>query len=131
MKRQSISGFLVQPNLRRLLPLCTVALALLAFVGPALAQDLPEGKTAEQPRDSIAATAVTGLEASLGTAELSSPQSPASCPFIKCLITCDNGLGRTQYFNNTFACYSYSDGFGCRASGLFVCSDGPPRVAGC
>lgn len=97
------------------------------------AQDPPEGKAAEQPRVTTAATtaaAGSGLEAILGTAELASPQSAGSCPFIKCWITCDNGLAQTLYFNNTLACYSYSDASGCRASGVFACSDGPPAV-GC
>ena len=133
MKRQSPSILLVQPNLRRLLLLCTVALVLLAFVRPALAQDAAEGKTADMPKASVVVANVaasSGLEANLGTAELASSQSSASCPFIKCWITCDNGpLGRTQYFTSAFACFSYSDG-GCHAAGFFVCSDNPGGV-GC
>jgi hypothetical protein len=124
MKRQSTSGLVVQPNLRRLLLLCTVALVFLAFARPGLAQDAAEGKTAEVPKDSIVATASSGLEANLGTAELSSPLLQGSCPFVKCWITCDNGMGHPQYFTNAFACFSYSDG-GCRAAGFFVCSDRP------
>jgi hypothetical protein len=129
MKRQSTSDFVP----RRLLLFCAAALVALAFARPGLAQDLPDGKTAEQPKASPAAVATptaTGLEADLGTAALSSPQSGGSCPFIKCWITCDNGLAQTLYFKNTFACYSYSDASGCRASGVFACSDGP-GVAGC
>ncbi len=109
---------------------CMVILVLLAFALPGLARDLPEGKTAEQPKASLVATTGSGLEANLGLAELSSPKSLGSCPYVKCWITCDSGLGRTQYFTNTFACYSYSDASGCHASGLFVCSDSP-GVAGC
>ena len=132
MKRQSTSGLVVQLNLRRLLLPCTVALVLLAFVRPGLAKDLPEGKIAELPKDSIVATTGFGFEASLGTAEPSSPRALGSCPFIKCWITCDNGLGRTQYFTDAVTCYSYSDGFGCHAAGFFVCSDRPgPSGEGC
>ncbi|PYQ68215.1 MAG: hypothetical protein DMF53_00540 [Acidobacteria bacterium] len=133
MKRQSTSGFVVQLNSRRLLLSCAVALVVLAFARPGLAQDLPDGKTAEQPSITTVATtatAATGLEANLDMAALSSPQSQGSCPFIKCWITCGNGLAQTLYFTNTFACYSYSDASGCRASGVFACSDAPP-VAGC
>jgi hypothetical protein len=126
MMRQSTSGLVVQPNLRRLLLPGAVALVLLAFARPGLAQDLPAGKSAELPKDSIVATTGSGLAAHLGTAELSSPRSQGSCPFTKCLITCDNGLtSYTKSFANSLECYSYSDGFGCRASGLFVCSDRP------
>jgi hypothetical protein len=127
MKRPSTSDLDTQLNLRRLLLPCTVALVLLAFARPGLAQDLPEGKTA---KDNIIVTTASGPEANLGTAELSSPRSSGSCPFVKCSITCDSGLGRTQYFASAIACYSYSDGSGCHASGFFVCSDSP-GVAGC
>lgn len=130
MKRQSTSGLVVQPNLRRLLLPGAVALVLLAFARPGLAQDLPAGKIAELPNDSTTAATGSGLEANLGTAEPSSPRSLSNCPYIKCLITCDNGLGYTQSFTNSFACFSYSDGTGCHASGLFVCSDSP-GVEGC
>ena len=133
MKRQSTSGFVVQPNLRRLLLACMAALVVLAFARPGLAQDLPDGKTAEQPKVATVATMATtvaGLEADLGTAALSTPQSVASCPFVKCSITCANGLAQTRYFTNSFACYSYSDASGCHASGFFVCSDSP-GVVGC
>jgi hypothetical protein len=126
MKRPSTSDLDTQLNLRRLLLPCTVALVLLAFARPGLAQ-LPEGKTA---KDNIIATTASGLEANLDTAELASPRSSGSCPFVKCSITCDSGLGRTQYFTSAIACYSYSDGSGCHASGFFVCSDSP-GVAGC
>ena len=130
MKRQSISGVVVQSNLRRLLLPCTVALVLLAFVRPGLAQNAAEGKTAEVSKDSIVATASSGLEANLGAAELSSPQFLGACPFVKCWINCDNGLGHTQYFTNALACYSYSDEYGCHATGVFVCSNSP-GVAEC
>jgi hypothetical protein len=127
MKRPSTSDLVTQLNLRRLLLPCTVALVLLAFARPGVAQDLPEGKTV---KDNIVATTASGLEANLGAADLSSPRSSGSCPFVKCSITCDSGLGRTQYFTSAIACYSYSDGSGCHASGFFVCSDSP-GVAGC
>jgi hypothetical protein len=109
------------------------ALVVLAFARPGLAQDLPDGKTAEQPKVTTVATtatAVSGLEADPGMAALSSPQSGGSCPFVKCWITCGNGLAQTRYFTNAFACYSYSDASGCRASGFYVCSDGP-AIVGC
>lgn len=130
MKRPSTSDLDTQLNLRRLLLPCTVALVLLAFARPGLAQDLPAGKTAELPKDSIIATTGSEPIAKLGTAELASPRSSDSCPFVKCSITCDSGLGRTQYFTSAIACYSYSDRSGCHASGFFVCSDSP-GVAGC
>ena len=130
MKRPSTSDLETQLTLRRLLLPCTVALVLLAVARPGLAQDLPAGKTAEPPKDSVVATTGSQPEANLGTAELASPRSSGSCPFIKCSITCDSGLGRTQYFTSAFACYSYSDGSGCHSSGFFVCSDSP-GVAGC
>jgi hypothetical protein len=131
MKRPINSGLVAQPNLRRLLLLCTVVLVVLAFVRPGLAQNAPESKTAGTPKVNTIATTSSGLEATLATAALSSPQSLGSCPSIKCWITCDNGLGRTQYFNNTLACYSYSDGTGCRSTGIFVCSESRAAVAGC
>jgi hypothetical protein len=121
---------MVQLNLRRLLLPCATALVLLAFARPGLAQDLPEGQITQPPANSTVAATVSGLEANLGTAELSSSQSLSSCPFIKCQITCDNGLGQTLYFTSAFACYSYSDGSGCHASGFYACSDSP-GVAGC
>jgi hypothetical protein len=130
MKRPIKSGLVAQPNLRRLLLPCTVVLVLLAFVRPGLAQDSPESKTAGTPKGNAIATTSSGLEATLATAALSSPQSLGSCPFIKCSITCDNGLGYTQYFTNTLSCFSYSDGTGCRSTGLFSCSE-KPAVAGC
>ncbi|HEY7215485.1 MAG TPA: hypothetical protein VIC28_12695 [Thermoanaerobaculia bacterium] len=129
MKRQSISGVVVQSNLRRLFLSCTVALVLLAFVRPGLAQNAAEGKTAEVSKDSIVATASSGLEANLGASELSSPQFLGTCPFVKCWLNCDNGLGHAQYFTNVLACYSYSDELGCHASGFFVCSDRPDDAA--
>ena len=123
MKRQSTSGLVIQPNLRRLLLFGALALVLVAFAGTGLAQDPPAGKIAELPNDSVVATTGSGLEAHLGTAELSSPRSLSSCPFVKCWINCDNGLGYNKSFTNSFSCYSYSDGLGCHASGLFVCSE--------
>ena len=125
MKGQSTSGLVVQPNLRRLLLPAAAALVLLALVRPGLAQDRPAGKIAELPNDSTVAATGSGLEAHLGTAEPASPRLLGSCPFTKCLITCDNGMGYTKSFTNSFSCYSYSDGLGCHASGLFVCSDSP------
>lgn len=133
MKSESTSGFVVQPNFRRLLLACMAALVVLAFARPGLAQDVPDGKTAEQPKvNPVAATtpAASGLEANLDMAALATPQSASSCPFVKCSITCGNGLAETRYFTSSFACYSYSDASGCHASGFFVCSDGP-AVAGC
>ncbi|MFL6262960.1 MAG: hypothetical protein ACJ76Y_24945 [Thermoanaerobaculia bacterium] len=130
MKRQRTPVPVVQPNLRRLLLLCTVALVLLAFALPALAQDLPEGKTAEPPKDSVTAPAVSGLEASLGTAAPSSPKSQATCLSVSCLITCKSGLSQTRSFTDAVACYSYSDAYGCHSSGFYVCSD-KPVAAGC
>jgi hypothetical protein len=130
MKRQRTPVPVVQPNLRRLLLLCTVALVLLAFALPALAQDPPAGKTAEPPKDSVAAPAVSGPEASPGTAAASSPKSPASCLSVSCVITCKSGLSQTRSFTDAVACYSYSDAYGCHSSGFYVCSD-KPVVAGC
>ena len=130
MKRQSTSDLVVHPNLRRLLLPCTVALVLLAFARPGLAQDAADGKAAEVSKDGIVATTSSGPEANLGTAALSSPRFLGSCPVIKCWISCDNGLGYTQYFTSSYACYSYSDPSGCHSSGIFVCSDSP-GVAGC
>ena len=130
MKRQTPAGLVVHPNLRRLLLLCTFALVLLAFAQPGLAQDPTEAKSAEPSQDSVVATTGSGLAAVLGTAELASPGSTASCLSIKCWITCDNGLSRDQYFTNTVECYSYADATGCHGSGLFVCSD-KPATAGC
>ena len=125
MKRQRASVPVFHTNLRRLLLLCAAALILLAFALPGLAQDLPAGKTAEQPKDSVAAPAVSGLEASLGTAAPASPKSQASCLSVSCLITCDSGLSQTRSFTDAVACYSYSDKFGCHSSGFYVCSDKP------
>lgn len=115
---------------RQTLLSCMAVLAVLAFARPGLTRDLPEGKTAEQPKTSLAATTGSGVEANLGLAGLSSPKSLGSCPYVKCWIACDSGLGRTQYFTNTFACYSYSDAHGCHSSGVFSCSE-KPDVAGC
>jgi hypothetical protein len=81
-------------------------------------------------QDGIAAKASSGLEAKLATAELSSPQFQSNCPSVKCSITCDSGLGHTQYFTSALACYSYSDESGCHSSGFYVCSE-KPAVAGC
>jgi hypothetical protein len=130
MKRQRTPVPVVHPNLRRLLLLCTVALALLAFALPALAQDLPESKTAVQPKASVAAPAVSEPEASLGAAVPSSPKSQASCLSVSCVITCNNGLSQTRSFSDAVACYSYSDAYGCHSSGFYVCSD-KPVTAGC
>jgi hypothetical protein len=83
MKRQGTSGFGVQPNLRRLLLACMAALVVLAFARPGLAQDLPGGKTAEQPKVitvATTATAASGFEADPGMAALSSPQSGVAVP---------------------------------------------------
>ena len=128
MKRQSTPRPMVQSS--RLLLLCTVALVSLAFARPSFAQDLPGGKTAEPPKDSIAAPAVSGLESSLGTAAPSSPKSQAGCLSVSCVITCENGLSQTRSFTDAVACYSYSDAYGCHSSGFYVCSD-KPIVAGC
>src|SRR5262245_5388582 len=57
MKSESTSGFVVQPSFRRLLLACMAALVVLAFALPGLAQDLPDGKTAEQPKANPVATA--------------------------------------------------------------------------
>jgi hypothetical protein len=130
MKRQRALVSVVQPNLRRLLLLCTVALVSLAFARPSLAQDLPEGKTAEQPKGSVAAPAVSGPEASPGTAAPSSLKPQASCLSVSCVITCDSGLSQTRSFTDAVACYSYSDAYGCHSSGFYVCSD-KPVTAGC
>lgn len=89
-------------------------------------QDPPAGKAAQRTQDSAVATAGSAgsrSEANLGTAEPASSPRPNNCPFVKCLITCNSGLGRTQYFTNTLSCYSYSDSAGCHGTGLFVCSD--------
>jgi beta-lactamase regulating signal transducer with metallopeptidase domain len=93
-------------------------------------QNPPEGKTAKRTRHGAVATVVSGSEADLGTAEPASSHPLNNCPFIKCWISCDSGLGRNQYFTSVYACYSYSDAYGCRGSGIFVCSDSP-GVAGC
>jgi beta-lactamase regulating signal transducer with metallopeptidase domain len=85
-------------------------------------QDSPEAKAAKRTQDSTVATVASGSEANPRTAELSSSHRPNNCPFIKCMITCDSGLSRTQYFTNTLSCYSYSDSYGCHSTGLFVCS---------
>jgi beta-lactamase regulating signal transducer with metallopeptidase domain len=85
----------------------------------------PERKTARRTQDSTVVPAASRIEANLDTAELSSSRRPANCPFVKCVITCDSGLGRTQNFADPLSCYSYSDSAGCHGSGIFVCSDGP------
>ncbi|MGH7484547.1 MAG: hypothetical protein ACRD3W_17135 [Terriglobales bacterium] len=130
MKLQSPSSLVVHPNFRRLLLPCLFALALLALVRPGFAQATAQGKTAEVAKDTVVATASSGLEASLGTAELPSPFFAGSCPFVKCWITCDNGQGHNQYFTSALACYSYSNG-GCHAAGLPVCSATRPLDTGC
>ena len=131
MKLQSTSGPVVQPHLRRLLLPCTVALVLLAFARPGFAQGAAEGKTDEVRKDDVVATASSGLDANLGTAELSRPQFLGSCPFIKCWITCDNGLSYDQTFTSVYACYSHHDAAGCHTSGIFTCSNDGPGVADC
>ena len=123
MKRESTPGPMIQPNLRRLLLPCAVALVLLASARPGLAQDPPADKTAEPLKASAVATAVSGQEANLAIAGLSNPQS--SCPSVNCLITCENGLSMTLNLTDKMACYSYSSGNGCHSSGFFVCSDKP------
>lgn len=130
MKRESTSGPVIQPNLRRLLLPCAVALVLLASARPGLAQETPAGKTAEPLKDSPVVTAVSGLEANLDVAGLSGPQSVTSCPSVQCLITCENGLSLTLSLSDKMACYSYSSGNGCHSSGFFVCSD-KPAVGSC
>ncbi len=120
MKRQSTSSLVVPSNFRRLLLPCMVALVLLALVRPGLALDVPEGKTPEVTKASVAAMANSGL--GYGTAELPILRSSDSCPFIKCWISCDNGQSHTQYFTTAFACYSYSNE-SCHAAGFFVCSE--------
>ncbi len=129
MRRQIHSGLIAPSNLRRRLLLCTVVLAGLAFGRPGLAQDALESKAAGTPKATIA-TASSGPEAKIATAAPASPQSLGSCLSVKCWITCDNGSGRTQSFNNAFACYSYADATGCRSTGVFVCSESP-AAAGC
>jgi hypothetical protein len=123
MKRQSTSGRLLLP--------CTVALVLLVFARPGNAQDAAAGKTAEVRKDGIVATASSGLDANLGTSELPGPQFLGSCPFIKCWITCGNGLGYNLSFTSVYGCYSYFDASGCHTSGIFTCSADGPGVAGC
>jgi len=131
MKRQSTSGPMVQSNRRWLLLSCTVALAVLAFARGGLAQDVAAAKTAEVRSDGIVATASTGLAVNLAAAELPRPEFLGSCPFIKCWITCGNGLGYDQVFTSVYACYSYYDKSGCHTSGIFTCSADGPGVAGC
>jgi hypothetical protein len=111
-------------SFRRLLTLCLAALAVLVLVQPGLAQGSTAAKTAE---NGAVAAASLGLEASLGAVKAS---APASCLSIQCSISCDNGLSYTQSFTNTLSCFSYSDGHGCRSTGLYSCSD-KPAVAGC
>ncbi|HEY3572091.1 MAG TPA: hypothetical protein VGP73_29460 [Thermoanaerobaculia bacterium] len=132
MKRESTPGPVNHPNLRRLLLPCAVALVLLASVRSGLAQDLPADKTADLSKASTVATTVSGLEANLDLAGLSSTQSKSmeSCPSVKCLITCENGLSLTMDLTDKMACYSYSSGNGCHSSGFFVCSD-KPAAASC
>jgi beta-lactamase regulating signal transducer with metallopeptidase domain len=96
-----------------------------ASLGASRAQDALEAKAARRTQDHAVATAASRSEAALGTAQPASSNSPVNCPFIKCWISCDSGLGRTQYFKDTLSCYSYSDSAGCHGSGLFVCSNGP------
>ena len=102
---------------------------VLAALAPSLdvsrVQDPPESKTPKRTRDSAVVTAASRSEVNPGMAELSSSHRPESCPFVKCWIICDNGLGRTQYFTNVLSCYSYSESGGCHATGLFACSDSP------
>jgi beta-lactamase regulating signal transducer with metallopeptidase domain len=88
------------------------------------------GKAVQRTRGGAVAAVDTGSETRPATAEPASSNRPNNCPFIKCLITCDSGLGRTQYFTDSLSCYSYSDSAGCHGSGLFVCSD-KPSAAGC
>jgi len=63
-------------------------------------------------------------------AEPASPAALKSCPYVKCWITCESGLGYNRTFASAYACFSFSDAYGCRASGIYVCSDGP-GPAGC
>ena len=130
MKCPIDSRLAAQPTLRRLLPLCAVALVLLAFALPGLAETTTASKTAGTPQSATIATAGSGLEATLTTVASSGAQALASCPSIQCSITCDSGLGYTRSFNNTLDCFSYSDAGGCRSTGLYVCSE-KPAGAGC
>jgi beta-lactamase regulating signal transducer with metallopeptidase domain len=93
-------------------------------------QDSPKAKTAKRTQDSPVATAASGSEANLGTAERASSKPLRSCPFVKCSIVCDSGLSYTQDFTNPLSCYSYSGANGCHSSGFYVCSD-KPAAAGC
>jgi hypothetical protein len=99
--------------------------AVAASLDASRVQDPRELKIAKRTQGSAVATAASLPEADPGTAELSSSRRPSRCPFVKCLITCDSGLGRTQNFADPLSCYSYSDSYGCHGTGIFVCSDSP------
>jgi|GEM_PF-3538266 len=98
-----------------------------ASLGASRVQDPREVKTFKQTQDSAVVTAASRPETNPGAAELSSSRRPNRCPFVKCLITCDSGLGRTQNFADPLSCYSYSDSYGCHGTGIFVCGDSPSK----
>jgi beta-lactamase regulating signal transducer with metallopeptidase domain len=108
--------------------------AVIAAPAPVLdarrTQASPEEKTAGRTQESAVATVASGSEANPGTVEPASSHPLDNCPFIKCIITCDSGLSRDQYFTNVLSCYSYSDSYGCHSTGLFACS-ASPSAAGC